>query len=75
MASRKVFTPSMTMGRSGLVSSAPDVSKPGDGSGQILRDVEAAHALSQLYLALSAAPEETVATIGTLVCFGGYKIA
>lgn len=58
MASHKVFTPSKDMGRSGQVSAAPNVSKPGDGSGQILRDVEAAHVLSQFYLALTGAPEK-----------------
>lgn len=57
MAHHKVFKPSMAMGRSGQVAAAPNVSNPGDGSGQILRDVEAAHVLSQLYLALVGAPD------------------
>ncbi len=58
MSQRKVFTLGMSMGRSRKVSAAPDVSNPSDGSGQILRDIEAACVLSNLYLLHNLAPQK-----------------
>lgn len=59
----KVFTVGMSMGRSRRVSAAPNVSNPGDGSGQILKDVEAANVLSQLYLTPQRRPKPVRRTV------------